>query len=849
MTYHPSTPSSNDPGRLSPGETNGHPRRPNSLTTLNGSHPNAATNGNPGMSLGAMPPGAGIGSVNQIQHKGLDIWGPLQRRKGIIILLCLIGGTLGYLNFTRTPKTYQSSLRLMITTQAPPSIVNGDLKLKSDSLTKHTSLITSELVLNQAVQSGELQRLPTFRGNDYPVGKLKQMIQVGSSGNGAETMTLSCSGPQPHDLPTILNQVVDAYRRNLADDSKTFGEESTDLIKELSEQLSNEKRKAEQRSLELYASLGVTTVTDGGQVLNPYNVTLAKLIAQRDTAQSNLRGLTDRMGLLEQSTASKDEDTTKVIAIEAKKYLGLSRAEFLDRQMQQEESLTPASSLPGVRSLRVLEDAQADLNRQLTQLKFDQAELSQVLGPGHRRSISLQKQTRFYRNELADVERELKIYQNDVQNRREELTSMIDSDAKELDFDAFRDQEDQRWIRMYRLSLQREIDQLKLNLTALNEEVKTVSHKAEEIASSVNELNILQRQIAEKGEAVRAILDQLNEMNIMTNSYTMTKVKVLDEAVTGRVIAPSLPKSLAMGTMLAFAVGLGLAILIDQSELLFRSPYEIAELLNLPVVGRVPRINAKKINAIGNMVPELVVAHKPGSTVSEAFRDIRTSLFFQSNTEGLKTIQFTSPSPGDGKSTIVANLALSIAQAGKKVILVDADLRKPRVHQNFGKDISPGLTDVLEGEAELVDAIRSEPTQPNMFLLTAGGRPKNPGEVVASQQFGEIIASLGEKFDFVLIDSPPVLPVSDPASIASYVDGVYMVTRIRKGVKVTMSKAKETLDRVNVRWLGVIINGLDQNPHYSEYGYQYGNYSYYGGRYGRYYEATNKQYRDKITAK
>lgn len=844
MSYPPPTPVSNNSGNSLHSETNGLHRNANTLTT-NGANATPMPAQGIGMTLGGIP-----NTTAQIANKGFDIWGPLQRRKGIIILLCLIGAAVGYLNFTKTPKTYQSSLRLMITTQAPPSIVNGDLKLKSDSLTKHASLITSELVLNQAVESGALQRLPTFRGVGYPVGKLKQMVRVGSSGNNSETMTLSCSGSQPHDLPTILNQVVEAYRRNLADDSKAFGEESTDLIKELSEQLSNEKRKAEQRSLELYASLGVTTVTDGGQVLNPYNVTLAKLIAQRDQTQSDLRGLTDRLGLLEQSTASKDEDITKVIAIEAKKYLGLSRAEFLDRQRQQEEMLMPASSLPGVRSLRVLEDAQADLNRQLTQLKFDQAELSQVLGSGHRRSIALQKQIRFYRAELADVENELRLYQNDLQSRREEFASTIDPNAKELDFDAFRQKEDQQWIRMYRLSLQREIDQLELNLSALNEEVNSVSQKAEEIASSVNELNILQRQIAEKGEAVRAILDQLNEMNIMTKSYTMTKVKVLDEAVVGHVIAPSLPKSLAMGTMLAFAVGLGLAILIDQSELLFRSPYEIAELLNLPVMGRVPRINAKKItHTLGNMVPELIVAHKPGSTAAEAFRDIRTSLFFQANAEGLKTIQFTSPSPGDGKSTTVANLALSIAQAGKKVILVDADLRKPRVHQNFGKDISPGLTDVLEGEVELVDAIRSEATQPNMFLLTAGGRPKNPGEVVASQQFGEIIASLGEKFDFVLIDSPPVLPVSDPASIASYVDGVYMVTRIRKGVKVTMSKAKETLDRVNVRWLGVIINGLDQNPHYSEYGYQYGNYSYYGGRYGRYYEATNKQYRDKITAK
>ena len=120
------------------------------------------------------------------------------------------------------------------------------------------------------------------------------------------------------------------------------------------------------------------------------------------------------------------------------------------------------------------------------------------------------------------------------------------------------------------------------------------------------------------------------------------------------------------------------------------------------------------------------MAHKPSSTPSEAFREIRTSLFFQANNEGLKTIQFTSASPGDGKSTITANLALSIAQAGKKVILVDADLRKPRVHQNFGIDIGPGITDVLSGDAELVDAIRSVPLSPICLFCPQEDAPRIP---------------------------------------------------------------------------------------------------------------------------
>ena len=102
---------------------------------------------------------------------------------------------------------------------------------------------------------------------------------------------------------------------------------------------------------------------------------------------------------------------------------------------------------------------------------------------------------------------------------------------------------------------------------------------------------------------------------------------------------------------------------------------------------------------------------------------------------------------------------------------------------------------------------------------------------------------------FVLVDSPPVLPVSDPATMSSIVDGVYMVTRIRKGIRLTSQRAKDSLDRVGTHWMGIIINGLDENPHYSEFGYQYGTYSYYDGLYGKYHEADNQEYREKITSK
>ena len=161
---------------------------------------------------------------------------------------------------------------------------------------------------------------------------------------------------------------------------------------------------------------------------------------------------------------------------------------------------------------------------------------------------------------------------------------------------------------------------------------------------------------------------------------------------------------------------------------------------------------------------------------------------------------------------------------------------------------SPGVTDVASGESTLAETARMWAVSENASLpVVPSGEPIADVSMLGGINVSDALESIADRADFVLIDAPPVLPVSDPASIASIVDGVYMVTRIRKGVKLTAQKAKETLDAVGANWIGIIVNGLDENPHYSEYGYQYGNYSYYGGLFGKYYDSNNKAYREKIS--
>lgn len=783
---------------------------------------------------------------------GFDIWGPLQRRKYLIALFSIIGAICGYFYYINCPKVYSSDALLMITTQTPPTLIDREMRNDKQSLDKHVSLIASELVLNRAVDRGNLNGMKTFEDSVYVVGTLKNMLRVMPVSK--ETLSIVCTGPNREELPNILAEIIASYNTEIERDSKTDGQKAKDYIQTFADKLSNDKEDAESELSRLWARLEIESTDSQGNIINPHNKKLFRLQDQQESLRRNLKEVQDRARLLAKSlrvnedTGLIDETQIKISAIEAQEYLKLTRAIFKEEALGGDRVVD--SLQPVLRQRELIQAEIWEQDTRLADLKFESSTLSNIYGKGHKSIASLEKQIQFYSDRRDQLVKQFDSLNARVQVNAQRMKSQVSAKSEKppVDLETFRDNENREWIRMYQLKLQHEQSRLLKNRQALEEEIAICSRKAQSVATGITKLNLLQNQIDQKGELVSGFVNKLSEFNILSkDKYSRTSVKVLDMPKLGAKVAPSLPKSLALGTVLASLIGLGLAILVDQSELAFRSPAEIFQRLQIPVVGRIPRINIRQIEADQGHA-SLVAAHKPSATASESFRDVRTGLFFRSNVDDVKTILFTSPSPGDGKSTTTANIAISIAQAGKKVCLIDADFRRPRVHQYFGQELTPGLLGVLSGELELDEAIQDCAIQNDLYLLPAGGRPSNPGELVTSEEFRNLIEALREKFDYVLIDSPPVLPVSDPATIASIVDGVYLVTRIRKGVKLTSQKAKETLDRVGANWLGVIVNGVDENPHYSEYGYQYGNYSYYGGVYGRYHDSNAQAYRDKIAA-
>ena len=221
-----------------------------------------------------------------------------------------------------------------------------------------------------------------------------------------------------------------------------------------------------------------------------------------------------------------------------------------------------------------------------------------------------------------------------------------------------------------------------------------------------------------------------------------------------------------------------------------------------------------------NSKRHLVVQEQPHSAIAEAYRMFRTNILFSKIDGDLKTILFTSSCSGEGKSVSAANTAIALAQSGKKVILLDCDLRKPVQHLMFGR-VANGLTDVIFGELNLENAIQ-ETEQQNLFLIASGPLPPNPSEILGSNKMDMLLKNLIMKVDYLIIDSPPVLAVSDACVLASKVDGVILVLGAGIVRAEMAQEAKESLERAKGRLLGVMINRIKRelNSYYGYYGIQ-----------------------------
>ncbi|OAB46227.1 CpsD/CapB family tyrosine-protein kinase [Paenibacillus glacialis] len=217
----------------------------------------------------------------------------------------------------------------------------------------------------------------------------------------------------------------------------------------------------------------------------------------------------------------------------------------------------------------------------------------------------------------------------------------------------------------------------------------------------------------------------------------------------------------------------------------------------------------------------LIVSMNPESPISEVYRLLRTNIHFSSIDQALKTIMVTSSQAGEGKTTTISNLAITYAQEGKNVLLIDMDMRKPSLHRIFSQSNRQGLSTVLTGDTSVQDAIQ-ETMVSHLSLLPSGPIPGNPSDLIDSTAMREMLEQLQQEYDVILMDSPPVLSVTDSVIASTLCDGVIMVVAAGKVKKVHLKKAKGQLDHVNARLLGIVLNRMNRDNQSNFYMNYYG---------------------------
>jgi capsular exopolysaccharide synthesis family protein len=270
-------------------------------------------------------------------------------------------------------------------------------------------------------------------------------------------------------------------------------------------------------------------------------------------------------------------------------------------------------------------------------------------------------------------------------------------------------------------------------------------------------------------------------------------------------LRPNVRSSLLLGLLLGLAGGIGLALLLDQLDNTVKSQADVEEKIGLPFLGILPHVLPDKTAPAGEQ--DLYVFRHPKSTAAEACRAVRTNLLFMSPDRPLRTILVTSSGPREGKSASVIATGITMAQSGSRVLLVDTDMRRPRLHKALGVPNEKGVSSVLVGDASLEEVAKSTEV-PGLFLIPSGPIPPNPAELFHTKAFTEFVALLASRYDRVIFDSPPVNAVADPVVLATHVDGTLMVIKAGVTHKAMARRAIRVLTDVKARIFGAVLNDV-----------------------------------------
>jgi succinoglycan biosynthesis transport protein ExoP len=409
--------------------------------------------------------------------------------------------------------------------------------------------------------------------------------------------------------------------------------------------------------------------------------------------------------------------------------------------------------------------------------------------------------------------------------------------------------------RNYREQVENSVNRIKNDYqAAVNRERMLQAALAEQtgVADQLNqnaiEYKVLKQEADSNRQLYDGLLEQLKQASLAAG-LNSSNVRVVDRArVPLHPSRPSVPRNMEFALLIGLVVGVVIALGLEALDTTVRTPDQAASISELPILGVIPLQSAygavttiseayllKKVPR-NNISPRPLISYlEPQSEIAEAYRALRTSILLSSPSHPPRSILVTSSVPQDGKTMTCINIAIVLAQQGKRILLVDADMRRPHIHRAFGLNGQMGLSNILTGSLNVNDAIQAT-VQPNLFVIPAGPIPPHPAELLSSPLMQDLLRKWRDDYDHVIVDSPPVISVTDPVLLSVQTDAVLLIIRSGQTTTAHVRRARNLLQSVNAGLLGVVVNAADlASPDY---------YYYYGSKY-RYY--TEKERRDDKT--
>jgi len=765
----------------------------------------------------------------------LDYWRMVRKHIWLIIGISVLIPTLVAIYLIRKPDIYESQARIQVDLENSNRLLGGMSKSSSVVLNNENNdpayfntqlqILTGPGLLRRVAKTLDLEHSQDFL-KDYPSG---------SGGLNLRGLLGLQRKPEVKPSPADVLPVTPSSGANAQELAEA--EQLSDLVDDLQETLRVEPVKETRLTVRETRLIDISyRHSDRRLAAKIVNTIADTFVAQNKEKKTDANSTTGsylemRIAELQAANRAKEEELInyaknhQILSLDANQNTVVERLEGLNKQLLEAENerklaeaAYKASQQPGAAdALAQGGGSEKDVpaaTRLSTEAELKLAELKQ------KRAELLVENTEKW-PAVKEVERQIAVIEKQMNETHARATRVVTTNLLTR----------YRQAQSTEDALRKAYDQQRAETLTQNE-------------AAVN-YRIIQQEIETNKSLLDGLLQRAKENDVVM-AGTPNNVRVVDYAIpTKKPVAPRRTLIVALSLVLSLGFGVGLAFLIEYLDDSVRSTEDIENLLHLPSVAVIPQVGAAARRRRLGAAPKAALAGQNGngyhqellltgmekhSPLAEAYRHLRTSILLSTAGRPPRTMLITSSMPSEGKTTTAVNTALSLAQTGARVLIVDADMRRPRLHSIFNLNNANGLSALLSREVdenEVVAAIQHD-EQFGLFMLTAGPLPPNPAELLGSDQMLKLVSTLMSKFTYVIIDSPPVAAFTDGVLIATMVEGVLLVVHSGKSSRKVVARARKLLQDVGARIIGVVLNKADArsnteyyySAYYTHYGYE-----------------------------